>query len=574
MIAWLWSIWRPYRLWLLAILALTVANGAVVARIPLALGGAFAELEAHGGWPRLMGAIDLLIALGVLRFALYCGLQSLRARMNTVLEAEIRNRVSARLLQAGPTVHGRFSRGDILTRLMDDAGYDKLCWLLCTGSLRVVEGAVVIASVTVAMASIDEQLALWCLLPIPLLFALTQLLYGRVSHRFVGLQVAISRVATLLDETFSSMRLVKALTMEWTLRDRFNTVARQRESAEIGAARAKAAIENMYALIGQLAAILTVLLGGRMVVEGRLSVADFIAFNGFAVSVTMPLGDIGGFLARTRQAWVCAERVRELERVPIEIRLEEGPVDAALRSGEPAYTLRDVHFSWGSNTVLEELDLEIRRGDAVAVRGRVGAGKTTLLRLLLRAIDPARGTVTREGADLRALPRSALIEEIGYVPQRPVVLSGTVAENVSFGRNLSPEAIRRALEIAGLADEIAALPDDVHSQLGVSGVRLSGGQQQRLSIARAVAANPRVLLLDNATSALDPATESRVWAALRAALPAATIVACTHSEAFLRLADRIVSLDGPSRGPSAPTASGQPAPSPPRGRGLGAGVLS
>lgn len=332
-----------------------------------------------------------------------------------------------------------------------------------------------------------------------------------------------------------------------------------RTSAEVTARTVVAArIEASWAAVApfvpRVAVAVGVGVGGLAALDGRLTIGGLVNFTSWMAYITLATTVLVDRLRELGQADVAAARIDEALSIAATVTDPAEPV--ALASGGDL-ELRGVGAVRDGVTVLAPVDLTVRHGEFVAVRGATGSGKSTLLRLPARLDDPATGTVRYGGTDLRDAALDDVRRRIGYVAQRPLLLSGTVAENLRLGRDLSDDELRAACETACIHDQIAAMPDGYDTELGESGTALSGGQIQRLAVARGLLGDPEVLVLDDSTSALDTTTEKLVLDRLRVWAEGRTVIFATHRTAVLEAADRVVTL--PERaGDAAPG----PAPEP------------
>ncbi|MGW2548316.1 ABC transporter ATP-binding protein, partial [Kitasatospora sp. NPDC001574] len=310
-----------------------------------------------------------------------------------------------------------------------------------------------------------------------------------------------------------------------------------------------ARIEASWAAVGpfvpRLAVAAGVGFGGLAVLDGRLTIGGLTAFTSWMAIVTLATRVLVDRLLERGQADVAAARIDEALSIrPV---VAEPPAGKALdlpEHGTLAFT--GVTAVRDGRTVLGPVDLTVRHGEFVAVSGATGSGKSTLLRLAVRLDDPDGGTVAYGGTDLREARLDQVRERISYVAQRPVLLSGTVADNLRLGRDIDPETLYEACRTAGIHDQLTAMPDGYETELGEGGTALSGGQVQRLAIARALLGDPAVLLLDDSTSALDTTTEKIVLDRLRTwAGQDRTVLFATHRTAVLDTADRVVTLESP-----------------------------
>ncbi|MEU8550105.1 ABC transporter ATP-binding protein [Streptomyces roseoverticillatus] len=334
----------------------------------------------------------------------------------------------------------------------------------------------------------------------------------------------------------------------------------------VKAARIEASWASVAPFVPRMAVAIGVGVGGLAVLDGRLTVGGLVAFTSWMASITLATRVLVDRLLARGQADVAAARIDEA--LSIEAAVADPARPVALTAGGDL-ELSGVSAVRDGVTVLAPLDLTVKAGEFVAVDGATGSGKSTLLRLPVRLDDPDTGTVRYGGTDLRDAALDDIRGRIAYVAQRPVLLSGTVAENLRLGRDLPDEALHDACRAAGIHEQIAAMPDGYDTELGESGTALSGGQVQRLAIARALLGEPEVLILDDSTSALDTTTERAVLDRLRAWAAARTIVFATHRTAVLEAADRVVTLAAAAR--AADAGAGQARADAESGSGRGTG---
>jgi subfamily B ATP-binding cassette protein MsbA len=311
-------------------------------------------------------------------------------------------------------------------------------------------------------------------------------------------------------------------------------------SATIKGSQAKGILDGILELVQYTALVIVLMIGGYDVTTGRFTTGDLMAFCIAIGTLARPVQMISRTIATLKIGISSAERVFEILDEPDEIAMPEFPVVLEKMKGEIVFD--NVSFEYEPGTpVLRDLNLRVRPGERVAIVGVTGAGKSTIIDLILRFYDPVKGRILIDGVDLRSLEIYGYRRKIGFVPQDPVLMKGTIANNISYGlQNCAPEAIRAAAVTAGIDDFISSLPKKYDSEVGERGVTLSGGQRQRVAIARAIVRNPVILLMDEATSSLDSVVELQIQEAMNKAMRERTSVVIAHRLSTIRESDRIL----------------------------------
>jgi len=273
---------------------------------------------------------------------------------------------------------------------------------------------------------------------------------------------------------------------------------------------------------------------------------DMATFIYYATWLVFPMFDIGQFLVKSRQSAVSIERLQELERMPAMVADNGTLCPDKNASGQMTFDNVSFAFEGMDRKILDEISFKVKPGQTVALVGKVGSGKSWLVNLVPRLVDPTEGSIRLDGRDLRDYNLQALREYIGYVPQEPVLFSDTVRNNILFGRDgISDTLLEWAVEVAQLKGELETFPKGLNTLIGTYGMSISGGQKQRLALARALVGKPKVLILDDCTSALDSRTESMLWERLHDVMPEMTAMLITHRPDTLERADTIfVFADG------------------------------
>jgi len=535
---WFRLVWKDSPGSLAFIVALSFVNAVLVTTFPWLWQYLVDTVRASADPVRMRELALWMVAVGLAQTTVYVALQGTRSVMNCRIQWRARNRVFEHVSQLDQDFYRRWRAGDLVTRLTDDCS-DKLSWFLCSGVFRALEASLVVIACLVAMASIDLTLTLWVVIPLPILIIGQAGAQSALQKRYSEVQRAISGINDELSATFGGIRIVQACGLAPTARERFVAQAEAQRKAEVRTALIQQLIGLMYGYGWQVAVVALLIAGGSHVIRGDLTLGQFVAFEGFVMTLIWPMFDVGMFVSRYKQTFVTLGRLDRLLAEPA----PPPPTGTGVAvDGRLAVSGAGVVASDGAE-LLQGIDLDLLPGELLAVVGGVGSGKSILMELLAGARTPATGQVRIGGLPVGELESSALRASIGYVPQDPVLVSSTLRENILLGREPADGALERALRVSRLSQDLDAFSDGLDTVVGERGVTLSGGQQQRVGLARALVGAPRILLLDDATAALDADTEAAFWAQLEAVLPDVTAVVVTHRVATILRADRVLVLE-------------------------------
>ncbi|HZJ73100.1 MAG TPA: ABC transporter ATP-binding protein [Planctomycetota bacterium] len=430
--------------------------------------------------------------------------------------------------------------GDVMSRSVSDI--EAVRMMLGPAVMYVAQAAVVLPCALAAMAWLDWQLALSLLLPFAALAAIVKFAAGptqRWSH--VG-QERIADLSTAAQENVSGIRVVKAFVSEAVSASVFGRMGLAFLESNVKLATIRGMTSATIAIVRDLAMLAIVLLGGWHLIEGRLGLGDFLFFYGMINWALWPLIAIGWMLGMYHRAKAGALRLDEV------FALQPSVTDARAAS-EPAATrgeleVRHLSWSWDGVPALQDVSLRVPAGTTLGITGRTGSGKSTLVQLISRQIEPPPGNVLVDGRDVATLPLTWLRRTMGVVPQDAFLFSESIRDNIAFARdNLDLDTVRALAATAHVDADIEGFPLGYDQLLGERGVTLSGGQRQRTAIARTLAADPPILVLDDCLSAVDSMTEQAILQGLRETLRHRTAIVVSHRVASLSLADRIVVLD-------------------------------
>ena len=515
-----------------------------------------------------------LLALGVVLATLVSGALMVAVRRSIVFasrqtEYEIRRDLFAHLSGLDKYYFDRARTGDLMNRLTGDLSAVRE--MIGFGSWQL---GTVISSFVVSFAwffSISWRLTLSVLVVFPVIIGVLAYLARQVSLRYVPMQEQNSAISAKAQENFSGARVVKGYAIEDREIAEYKVMNTELIRRALFLNRVEGPLFSFTNLLIGVAFVLVLIYGGRMIlglVPGSpLTIGKFTQFTLTLERLAWPMlsiGMIANMLQRGMGSW---GRLQEIFAARARVH-DSGRTDTSIRALQGDVSYENVSLNFDGKDVLRNITLHIPAGQTLGITGPTGSGKTLLSQLITRLTDVSEGSVKVDGHDVRSIPLATLRESIAVVPQEPFLFSDTIARNVAFGldndnyqptelrksvrhttppeeRDVQPdmERVKRAAEIAGLASEIVAFPDGYDTMLGERGVTLSGGQRQRTALARAIAREPRILILDDSMSAVDTETESRILQGLRQVQQGRTVLLIGHRVSTLRHADHIIVLE-------------------------------
>ncbi|MDR5708863.1 MAG: ABC transporter ATP-binding protein [Armatimonadota bacterium] len=457
------------------------------------------------------------------------------------IETEIRRELFQHLERMDPAFFHRWQTGDLMARAVNDLRAVQR--FLGMGLMRAVHTAVMVVLSVAFMLHISTSLTLSTLPILLLIPGLFGILGREIRRRFEEVQAQFGRLSARAQENLSGIRVVKAFAREEAEGERFRQESEALSRANVRLSRIQGLLWPAVGFLLGGAAVLLLWIGGEEVIRGRISLGQLVQFSYYLARLSFPVIATGWVLSLWQQGRASMERLEEVFRIRPAIADPEDPVRLETVRGEIEF--RDVWVSYDGRPVLRGIRLRIPAGSTVALVGPTGSGKSTLLNLIPRLLLPTSGQVLLDGVDLRRLPLRTVREAVGLVPQDPFLFSDTLRENIAYGADSGDgKRVVEAAQIAHLVQDVNAFPQGFETVVGEQGVTLSGGQRQRAALARALARNPRILILDDALSSVDAQTEEEILRALRPVLRSRTVLLVSHRISTLRDADRIVVLDG------------------------------
>ena len=462
-------------------------------------------------------------------------------------EAHLRDRLFAHLIRLSFPFHDRTATGQLMSRANTDL--QQLQNFFSIIPLAIANVVTVLAA-AVILVLINPLLTLLALGALPFLIVLTRRMSAELFPTQMAVQQESAELAEVVEETVSGVRVVKGFGAEAVQEARLRTEADDVYDASMAGAVVRARFWPTLELLPTVGLVLVLGYGGHLVIDGRLSIGELVAFNAYVALLVWPMRMLGWIVAMAQRAVAASQRVAELLDTEVDVDEPAHPIALPVRaSTEPDVGLvafEDVRFGYANGPdVLDGFSLEIPAGQSVAVVGGTGSGKSTVARLLCRFYDVDAGAVRLDGVDVRDVGLHELRRAVGLVFEDTFLFSDSIAANIAFADpDATMEQVEHAARLAGAHEFVTDLGQGYDTLIGERGYSLSGGQRQRIAIARAILADPRVLILDDATSAVDPTKEHEIRDALAEVMQGRTTIVIAHRPATIALAERVVLIDG------------------------------
>jgi len=483
--------------------------------------------------------ISLAVLIAVCRFIW----RMLVMGSSRILEYWLRNKYFAHLELMAPNFFNNRKTGDLMAHATNDINAVKMAF---GNGIVMITDAVFLTSATIIImvATIDIRLTIIALLPLPVI-AVLMIFFGKmVQNRFKNVQEAFSKLTDKVQENISGIRVIKSFVQENSEISNFSIYNNNYVNTNMKLVKVWGFMFPAVAFIGGLSFLIALYYGGSLVIDDELSLGQFVSFIAYLELLTWPMMALGWVINILQRGTASMKRINQIMDITPEV--FDGENVLAVNSYKPSIQFKNLSFTYqgATNPALSGITLNIEEGKTLAVVGKTGSGKTTLVNLIMRLYNTEPGVLFLDGMDINNIPLEVLRKNIGYVPQDNFLFSATIRENIAFSdTNMEMEKVFNAAKIAQVYDNIMDFPEKFDTILGERGVTLSGGQKQRVSIARAIAKNPKIIILDDSLSAVDTKTEELILKGLKQVMKSRTSIIVAHRISTIKDADEIIVLD-------------------------------
>jgi ATP-binding cassette subfamily B protein len=500
------------------------------------------EALQHPSPERLSPALCAIIisALALLHCITRIFSRTLILNAARIIEFHIRNDMFSRLMLLDLGYFSSSRSGDILSRFSNDLTNVRM--LAGFGAMSVINTSIIYTATVTMMLGINPMLTFWAVLPLLLMVLIVKKVSHRLFQRSLEAQEELARLSSRAEETVSSVRLIKSYCREEYFQGEFSKTGERYLLYNLRLARLRGLIIPVMAAATGAGTLIVLFMGGRLVISGIMTLGDFVAFSGYLAMLVWPTAVMGWILTLAQRGAASMSRLSGIlgAEPAVADRTDAKPIEGLQQGIE----LRNLSFAYSDKPVLNGVSLSISAGETVGITGEVGSGKTSLLRLMPRLLQVSDGMLFVDGRDINSITIASLRRLIGYVPQEAFLFSRSIGENIGYGMlgDCEGEVIRKAAVKAGFMDDVELFPKRFGTQVGEKGVTLSGGQKQRAAIARALAGDPPILLLDDPLSAVDAGREEEILSELGSFYAGRTVLLVSQRVSAFRDCDRVIVL--------------------------------
>ena len=508
------------------------------------LGKTVADLQAQqsGATAALVTVMLTIVGFAILR-ALFSFSQAFNAeRISQNVAFDFRNDLFSKISRLSFSYHDKNQTGQLMIRATDDV--EKVRLFIGQGLLQLVGAIILLVGTIIVLFATSTSLA-WTAMPIlPIALVMFMIFSSAAQPMFRKVQIKLSTLNTVLQENLAGIKVIKAFTREREQQAKFRGAADATMDQAIKLSRLFTFMFPLVFLIASLGQSAIMYVGGKQIIAGTLSLGEWQEFSLYLMYLFFPIAQFGFIITQYGQASASADRIFEILDAKNDIVNKPAAVDLPDVSGTVRFENVTFRYFGGGQPVLKDVTFEAKPGERVALLGATGSGKSTIINLLPRFYDPSEGRITIDGHDLRDLKLESLRRQIGIVLQETTLFSGSIRDNIAFGRpEASDEDVMAAAKAAQAHSFIMSFPEGYNTHVGERGTTLSGGQKQRIAIARALLLDPRILILDDSTSSVDLTTESFIQAALDRLMEGRTSFVIAQRISTVMSADKILVLD-------------------------------
>jgi ATP-binding cassette subfamily B protein len=487
----------------------------------------------------LFGCILILMAIlkGVFMFLM----RQTIIVMSRLVEYDQKNEIFNQYQSLGFDFYSQENTGDLMNRISEDVGRVRM--YVGPAVMYTINLIVMFALIIWSMVNVNARLALWVLLPIPIITFMVYKVQDHISKRSELVQEKLSEISVFIQEIFSGIRVVKSFSRETYFQSDYDKRSEEYKDVSMHLVKVNALFMPSMLLLVGLSTIITIYAGSIEVLNGRLTIGNIAEFVIYVNMLTWPVASMGWVISIVQRAAASQRRIDEfLDKKP---NVKSGV--KTVSKDEMSVRFKDVSVTYPNSNIkaLQDVTFDVKAGQSIGIIGKTGAGKSTLVQLLLRFIDPDKGTLSINNTDLRELNLREYREQIGSVPQDVFLFSDSIANNISFGlkTDFTKEDVRWVAQQAVIDDNIQQFPEGYETMVGERGITLSGGQKQRVSIARAIIKRPAMLIFDDCLSAVDTVTEERILNNLRTLMQGKTTFLISHRISTVKSASHIIVLE-------------------------------
>ncbi|MBN2829495.1 MAG: ABC transporter ATP-binding protein [Candidatus Cloacimonetes bacterium] len=541
---WFLKLWKEYAWQMTGVILFTVITITIKTAFPVLLKNIIDQLT--GDYQPATVYHMLLIYLGftILHEFVQHALPYTRGLMNHVFARNLRNKYFHIYTNKKSSFFKHFRTGDLLTRLTADidGDWDRISWYSCSGLMRPLEAILILSMTLGVMFHYSVSLTLFSFIPLPFLVLILAKAEEKMTRYTLERQESISRCNNVLEACFSGIRVIKTTLSEEDQQRKYDEALQDRVVREKRFLKMNQVIHFYSMLVNHAGSIIVIFIGSILVIKNGITLGTFLLFITYMRRLIEPIWTLSWFYASSKQVFKYVDRLDETEESYNILSEHAGTKET---NQVDNIEMKDVCFRFhdAEENLLNNINISVKRGETIAIVGKVGSGKSTLLELLAGNLECTSGEIDLNGFDIHTYNKADVAKLVGYIRQENILFSETIQHNLELGNEFTAEEINNSLDISLMTDEINAFPLQMETKLGQKGISLSGGQKQRLSIARTILRKPQLLLMDDCTAAMDAETEKMFWEKLRNMNRDITSVVVTHRLATAKRADKIFVLD-------------------------------